>query len=280
MAVLISGISIFNEPESAIQALEQLQSFLEWVAQASALPSGERDIRLSTGFGTLWAAFNATLSQWQIKGFWIREDRTGLSHAYLIGFLPGEKKHGIPSYLAVVRGDACVKCDTEENLIEIFNWLNEATGEYGDVPQPLLEQVRAQFNYDKGTIVLAFTRENPQGIDRVIYWVNEWFGGSSVPIIIAWEQGGTVYYKCIGSASACYSLSPEEQAMIACSYVTGSPNCNAQLYGQAVSSSDGDSFPSGNDPVTIYLPPPLNPDGSICTDPPCIESKPALPIGG
>jgi hypothetical protein len=58
---------------------------------------------------------------------------------------------------------------------------------------------------------------------------------------------------------------------------------NVQEYNEENPSSSNpssDQSSSGEDPITACPPPPLNPDGSPCTDPPCIESEPALPVGG
>jgi hypothetical protein len=173
------------------------------------------------------------------------------------------------SVVAVVRGDACKNCGTEANIKDVTSWLQGAlyiVGQPGNF----------RLNADQGVIVLAFTRDNPRGMDKIISALQNTpaIAGSDVPIIVAWRVGNTVYYKCIGN---CNGLSPEDQAKIACDHVGGSCD-NVQEYDGDSSSASDSSSPSG-DPVTICPPPPLNPDGSVCTQPPCIESEPALPVG-
>lgn len=259
----------------ACQVTRQLGAFLEWIAQAKGMSDSERDIRLFVGFGTLMAAYNAIQASdsWQIKG-WLGPNgqplQPGDSHAFLVE--KGKLSDG-RSVVAVVRGDACKKCGTEANIKDITSWVEKALDViFTKKPD------KFRLNADQGVIVLAFTRNNPRGMDKVIEALQDEFSGSDVPIIIAWKVGNTVYYKCIGD---CDGLSEEDQKRIACEHVGGSCD-NVQEYNEGNPSSSNpspDQSPSGEDPITACPPPPLNPDGSPCTDPPCIESEPSLPIG-
>jgi len=201
------------------------------------------------------AAFSAARAGWHIRGIWGKQVYNPLQptedHAFLIGFLPRDKSPSGRSIVVAVRGDSCQECGTQQNIDNILEWVKAVLVNKTVFDRDALSY---SFDADKGAMVLAFTRPGATGINNIIQALQANFANSMVPIIIAWlsADGNTVYYDCIGRG--CENLSEEEQQRIACDWVLGSPNCNAQRHdGAASTSSEGEAA------ATIAPPPPPAP---------------------
>jgi len=247
-----------------------LKTFLLWI---SLNPN-----RIDVGFGTLMTAFNAVIGGWHIKGIWGKKkqplDLTTDDQVFLIGFLPKEKSPSGKSIVVAVRGDSCQECGTQANIDDVLIWAKKALDNktVWDPGGPFGIGRGFTFDADKGAMVIAFTRPGAKGVDKVVQALrgDPVLSNSSVPVIVAWmaADGKTVYYDCVGTLQACSNLSPEEKERIACTWVTGSPTCNAQSQETSSSTTANESTQQTGSTV-VAPPPPPAPPSSPCKGPIC-----------
>jgi len=187
--------------------LKRFQAFFSWV------PGNGDPAEVS--FGTLQVAINAGAAGWIVLGPVNNEGRLlrpGNANAFLLirSPEPVETERGVQkNILAIVRGDACTRCDTEQNRQDIMSWLVDVVNFLINTTP---ESVGAQMG-DQRVVVLAFTRST-NNVERLLESLvqstyynsllkvisDQVLALTGLPIFFIWRSCTTsecaVYYDC------------------------------------------------------------------------------------
>jgi hypothetical protein len=187
------------------QVIDRFGAFFQWASEVR--------VAREVSFGTLQVAINAGVAGWVVLGPVNGQGGLlgrGNENAFLIVRAPkdlivrgpdGEITELGSNILAIVRGDACVTCNTPTNTRDILDWLAEAA-EFVKNTKP--EDVGGQMG-DQRVVVLAFTRNSSDVVDLINRLLGDpYFQQSAdtirqitgMPVIFFYCQGGQLYYTC------------------------------------------------------------------------------------
>lgn len=236
--------------------LGDLAKLFDWMTN----PSGPRTVRdkIEQGMGTIFVADNLRSRGWQYDGLSLcsqsqcRTDYTQSEGDWWAAKLVGRTQDG-KLVSIVVRGDHCVQCGTNQKVVEIFEWVQQAInmgfGTYG-----LVDGNR--YLPATGVINVVFTHAGAQGVTSVVDLLKAFFNNKDVLIIVSWlDKNGHVYYTCIGKQCRDGSFPPPDQQQIACNDQGEAANCNATEYtGQHLDEDDAELGAIEFDPIVHIHP--------------------------